>query len=114
MTTDRTLLELALEYGKQMRGVGFSDRWDNTTQCAKAGEAWDALVAAIQGAVKVEHRVCTACDWRGKWTQTVSLGEVGPLCPQCHETTEALEVSFCGGIPVIEYATEKLDWSDVE
>lgn len=31
---------------------------------------------------------CNACDWTGKLADTVMLGSVGPLCPECRETTD--------------------------
>lgn len=38
-------------------------------------------------------RCCNACDWIGPESETVMLsdhrgGGVGPLCPECYETTE--------------------------
>lgn len=33
------------------------------------------------------RRECNACDWIGKNSDCVFCGEVGPLCPICHETT---------------------------
>lgn len=34
-----------------------------------------------------EIRSCNACDWAGTRDATVTLGAVGPLCPECRETT---------------------------
>lgn len=34
-------------------------------------------------------RECNGCDWKGPLSETCMLGEVGPLCPECRETTEA-------------------------
>lgn len=36
-----------------------------------------------------EIRECNACEWRGPLSETCMLGAVGPLCPECRETTEA-------------------------
>ena len=30
---------------------------------------------------------CNSCDWSGDSDDAVSLGEISPLCPECHETT---------------------------
>jgi hypothetical protein len=39
-----------------------------------------------------ERRECNACDWTGSRAECVWLagmdGGVGPLCPECRETTE--------------------------
>jgi hypothetical protein len=34
------------------------------------------------------ERECNACNWRGREADTLMLGAVGPLCPECRETTE--------------------------
>lgn len=36
-------------------------------------------------------RECVGCDWIGNADDCVWLGEIGPLCPVCHEVTEAAE-----------------------
>ncbi|HJV75463.1 MAG TPA: hypothetical protein VJ654_14650 [Noviherbaspirillum sp.] len=33
---------------------------------------------------------CNACDWKGKLADTVMLGGIGPLCPECRETTDKI------------------------
>ena len=33
---------------------------------------------------------CNACSWVGPVSETCMLGSVGPLCPECRETTEPL------------------------
>lgn len=33
-------------------------------------------------------RECNGCSWVGEASDCVYCGEVGPLCPECHETTE--------------------------
>lgn len=34
-----------------------------------------------------EERECNECDWNGPVTACLWCGEVGPLCPECNETT---------------------------
>ena len=41
-----------------------------------------------QLAAQSEQRSCNACTWKGPLADTIMLGAVGPLCPDCHETTE--------------------------
>lgn len=44
-------------------------------------------------------RWCNACTWAGKETDCVWLGAIGPLCPECHETTDTAlpaERNCCG------------------
>jgi hypothetical protein len=36
----------------------------------------------------MEQRSCNACTWTGLRGETVMLGAVGPLCPECRETTD--------------------------
>lgn len=50
---------------------------------ALGGKDW--LVAALR--VNVRRRECNACEWVGDKSDCVWCGEVGPLCPKCHETT---------------------------
>lgn len=37
---------------------------------------------------------CTSsdCDWRGLSSECYALGEIGPLCPVCKDTTEHVQV----------------------
>lgn len=35
-----------------------------------------------------EPRQCNACEWIGPRSDCCWLGAVGPLCPECRETTE--------------------------
>lgn len=35
-------------------------------------------------------RACNACSWTGKESDCVYCGSVGPLCPECHETTDVI------------------------
>jgi hypothetical protein len=37
--------------------------------------------------LKPVMRECNICDWTGIESDCVMCGEVGPLCPECHETT---------------------------
>lgn len=32
-------------------------------------------------------RICNSCDWQVRENDCVSVGNVGPLCPECNETT---------------------------
>lgn len=32
-------------------------------------------------------RICNRCDWTGLERDCVKLGDIGPLCPDCKETT---------------------------
>ena len=34
---------------------------------------------------------CNNCDWVGKESECVQCGDIRPLCPECHETTECYE-----------------------
>lgn len=50
-----------------------------------------AIVTQARGFINEQAReqcCCNACEWTGPTVDTVMLGDVGPLCPQCHETTE--------------------------
>jgi hypothetical protein len=38
-------------------------------------------------------RICNNCDWEGDVSDCVYVGAIGPLCPECHETT-AIEVEI--------------------
>lgn len=49
------------------------------------------------------------CDWI-----VTEHGETRVVPDAEFQRDYEASVSFCGGIPVIEYATEKLDWSDDE
>lgn len=39
------------------------------------------------------HRSCNACDWSGPVSECVMLGSVGPLCPDCRETTDTVDTA---------------------
>jgi len=59
-------------------------------------EAYQELAIAeaeySQNERAVDHRVeCTdaECGWTGLRSECYSLGEIGPLCPECKETTES-------------------------
>lgn len=41
----------------------------------------------------VAPRSCNACLWIGPASETVMCGSVGPLCPECNETTEAVHLA---------------------
>lgn len=32
-------------------------------------------------------RACNNCEWVGLASECVHLGDIGPLCPECNETT---------------------------
>jgi hypothetical protein len=51
-----------------------------------------AELAALLAREDAERRECNACDWRGPESECVMLGAVGPLCPECRETTEPSKV----------------------
>lgn len=36
-----------------------------------------------------EVRECNDCNWTGPRSECCWLGAIGPLCPECRETTEA-------------------------
>ena len=35
----------------------------------------------------MEIRICNNCEWFGDITETMMLGEIEYLCPECNETT---------------------------
>ena len=48
-----------------------------------------------------ESRECHSCGWLGTVADTLMLGSVGPLCPDCRETTETVvPPTVCGGCGV--------------
>lgn len=47
----------------------------------------EEAIAAAEAAQPVGPREC-GCGWRGESADCVWCGNVGPLCPKCHETTE--------------------------
>lgn len=55
----------------------------------EAGTVARSLAESIRarGLHTAELRECNACSWAGPTTECVYCGEVGPLCPMCHETT---------------------------
>lgn len=49
---------------------------------------------------KQEARGCTSCEWEG--TTDRMCGSVGPLCPDCGDTTEALPAPAASAAPSID------------
>lgn len=47
----------------------------------------NAMLNGDRTAVTLPDRECNACDWRGSVMDCCWLGTVGPLCPECRETT---------------------------
>ena len=48
-------------------------------------------IIAIAAAESVQARRECGCGWQGSQDDCVWCGSVGPLCPKCHETTEAAQ-----------------------
>lgn len=55
----------------------------------KFREGWDGIFS--------KQRECNACKWIGPESETVMCGAVGPLCPDCRETTEVANCENGGG-----------------
>lgn len=58
-------------------------------------------------------RICNNCDWTGDVSDCVYVGAVGPLCPECHETTtieEEIMQEFIGTKIKIIKAEPCLAW----
>ena len=47
---------------------------------------FEALQAERQREWEETPVECNCCEWSGELSETVMLGSVGPLCPECTET----------------------------
>lgn len=67
--------------------IPVADDGDRVAEIARAViTAWRSSVA-MPAAQQQDNREC-GCGWRGAVEDCAWLGSVGPLCPNCHETTE--------------------------
>lgn len=51
------------------------------------------LLRMLDSDLTPAHRSCNACDWSGPVSECVMLGSVGPLCPDCRETTDTVDTA---------------------
>lgn len=62
------------------------------TPKAPAYQIYSDVLAALRELAQIKRLTqihsCNNCAWRGPTSECVCLGRIGPLCPECLETTE--------------------------
>lgn len=53
-------------------------------------------VSDVQQPPRLPGRECNACDWSGSVMDCCWLGTIGPLCPECRETTMPSNAALTG------------------
>lgn len=89
MMTDKYMVVLYKKDHMFWRRIGAApSNEDGTKQDWPALEAMNARIAEQEKELDgLRDRECNACDWTGRGYDCVWLGAMGPLCPECNETT---------------------------
>ena len=86
-TDRRRVFEAGFDRGYQRAESALQQLAD---QAQELGMGYEKSAPAVDPQLE-----CNACDWKGPLSEACMLGSIGPLCPECRETTESVDACDC-------------------